>query len=116
MKSSRRQLESRWRKNQSVQNLTAVKTSTRRSTNTLQLVEKAFNIEIISEAMNWQELFWVICYLTNHGYSWHNYDHFTYNQFAAFFKSKIEVIQAELDPTSSVADWAVVTAVPFPSA
>ena len=44
---ARRQLESKWRKDRSDQNLAAVKALIRRYTNALRLGKKAFNIKII---------------------------------------------------------------------
>ena len=102
MKSTRKQLESRWRRDQSAQNLAAAENMTSRYGNTLKEAKKVFSIRIIGEAMNRQaELFWVVHNLTNSGQAQSGF-YFSSDQFTAFFRSKIEAICAKLNSTSSL--------------
>ena len=71
MKFARRQLESRWKKDQLDHKLIAVKSLTRRYANTIKLVKEAYNIKLICEALNQQkELFWEVHGLTTPSQLW----------------------------------------------
>ena len=103
MKSSRRWLENRWRKDPSELNLAAVKKFTIRYSKAIKLEKRALNIKMTDEVANQQmELFWVVHILTVLGQP--QYGNFRCDQFAANFTLKIETIQHDLDSTSSVVE------------
>ena len=86
------------------QNRMAVQTTANKYANALKQARKTFNIQRIGEAVNRQaELFWVARDLSSSGHSGPHLE-FTSDQCAAFFRTRMDAIRADLDSTSSLAD------------